>query len=101
MTTRDQHRRKQERDIEWRDEPDPGAGDWMDWEGITVPDWGYALVDVRGGTVRIAIFDYINDCETLLTLLPEQAIAFADWVTFAAYSTAENLARILPRLQPD
>ncbi|MFI5783512.1 hypothetical protein [Nocardia sp. NPDC051570] len=97
----DRDRRSQERDVEWRDEPDPDRGDWMDWEGVTIPDWGHALVDVRGGTVRVGVYDDINEREALLTLPPEQAIAFADWVVSAAYSAAENLARIPPRPQPD
>lgn len=97
----DDDRRRQEWKAEARDEPDPDAGDWMDWEGVTIPDWGSALVEVRGGTVRVAVTDFAGDREALIPLLPEQAITFADWVTSAAYSAAENLAAIPPRPQPD
>ncbi|WP_069164899.1 hypothetical protein [Nocardia altamirensis] len=94
-------RRKEELEAERRDQPDPDAGDWMDWEGLTIPDWGHALVDVRGGTVRISVWDAINNRDVILTVLPEQAVEFADWVESAAAAAAENLAGIPPRPQPD
>lgn len=92
-TTMTKDRRKEELEVEWNDEPDPDAGDWMDWEGVTVDDWGHALVDVRGGTVRIAVYDAINGNDVILTLPPEQATEFAEWVDTAVASAIMNQRR--------
>ncbi|WP_280269893.1 hypothetical protein [Nocardia wallacei] len=68
----------------------PNAADRGDREGAMIPDRGHTLVDVdvRDGTVRIALHDIVNDNELILTLLPEQAAEFADWVDTAATAAA-------------